>query len=184
MKNGMILFLFLSCGLAMQAQYQKATILFKNNSVKEGYIKVRANEGVKFKETEEDQPVVYTHKHIVGYDVDGLKYRYVRSNGYGDPSLFIEMEKGKIILYGTYWQGGSTMSFGPGTQSRHVDGEPYYTYHMLINGNFIRIGTKLKKRHRKMFKDCPALVKRLENGRISSKSIPQAIEFYNENCGS
>lgn len=168
----------------MQAQYQKATILFKNDTSKEGYIKVRTNEGVKFKETEEDQPVVYTHKHIIGYDVDELKYRYVRSNGYGDPSLFIEMEKGKIILYGTYWQGGGSMGFGPGISSVQVDGPSYYTYHMLIDGRFIRIGTKLKKRHRKMFKDCPELVKRLENGQISDKSIPEAIEFYNENCDS
>ncbi|WP_397299044.1 hypothetical protein [Nonlabens ulvanivorans] len=186
MKNIILFALFLLCSISLKAQYQEGIIIFNNNTSKAGFIKTRANESVKFKENDEDQTVVYDHKHIIGFDIDGLKYRYVRTNRTDPPSLYLEIESGKIVLYGLYMQGGtSSIGFGPGTnlQPVYVDQEPYTIYFMVINDRFVRIGTKLKKRHLKMLKDCPELVSKLENGKMKKKRIPEAIEFYNDNCG-
>ncbi|MBF4984581.1 hypothetical protein FNJ87_09665 [Nonlabens mediterrranea] len=186
MKYLLTFSLFMICHLALKAQYQEGIIIFNNNTSKAGFIKTRANDSVKFKENEEDETVVYDHKHIIGFDIDGLKYRYVRTNRTDPPSLYIEIENGKIVLYGLYMQGGtSSIGFGPGSnlQPVYVDRESYTLYFMVIDDRFVRIGTKLKKRHLKMLKDCPELVSKLENGNMKKKRIPEAIEFYNNNCG-
>lgn len=108
---------FLLTSLIANAQFQKATILFKNNTSKEGFLKVRSHDGIKFKEKEGDQPVVYNHLQVVGFNMGEAKYRYVKSNtADNEPRILREMIYGTIILYAIETQGGETyMTFGPGT---------------------------------------------------------------------
>jgi hypothetical protein len=61
----------------VNAQFQKGTVLFKNNTAKKGFIKTRSHDGIKFKENKNHRPMIYTHIQVVGFDIEETKYRYV-----------------------------------------------------------------------------------------------------------
>lgn len=186
MKNILFIF-FLVCWTSMNAQYDKATIQFVNNTSKEGFVKIRSYEGVKFKETEDGEVVVYNQNQIIGFDIDGVKYRYVITNNNDIPPILREVIKGKASLYATDMSAGSSsMSFGSGSnlaplQFQH---ESRTVYHLLIDNRLYDVGTKLKKRHLKKLNDCPELISQIEKGLQSPKNVVMTIEFYNEQCGS
>ena len=99
----------------MDAQFQKGTLLFKNNTSKEGYIKSKSHNGLKFKENEDDKPVIYSHLQVISFDLDETKYRYVKHNASDmEPIIIKEMISGTIVLYKKEFRGGETpMRFGP-----------------------------------------------------------------------
>jgi hypothetical protein len=65
--------LFLLGSLAVNAQFQRGTLLFKNNTSKKGYIKARSHDGLKFKENEDDKPIIYSHLQVIGFDIAETK---------------------------------------------------------------------------------------------------------------
>ena len=184
MKHFTVLLLFILPILAY-SQYDKCTILFKNNTSKEGFVKVRAHDGLKFKENEEDKPIVYNHRQVIGFNIGEKEYRYIQHNPSDtEPRILLKIILGKVSLYAEEFQGGqSSMSVGPGSIPVQVYREPSTEYYMYKNQRLIKIGKKLKKRHLKKLKDCPELIKKIKNNEIHKTNIITAIEFYNENCG-
>jgi hypothetical protein len=179
--------LFLLASINVNAQFQKATILLKNNTSKEGFLKVRSHDGINFKEKEGDKPVVYNHLQVLGFNVGEAKYRYVKRNtADNEPRILREMIYGTIILYAIETQGGEGyMTFGPGGNLPPVlvSRKPSISYYMLKNEKLIKIGKKIRNRHLKKLKDCPVLVAKIKNEEIHRTNIITAIEFYNQNCG-
>jgi hypothetical protein len=179
--------LFLLGSIAVDAQFQKGTLLFKNNTLKEGYIKTRSHDGIKFKENEEDKPIIYSHLQVIGFDIAETKYRYVKRNASDvEPVILKEMIHGTIVLYEKEFQGGETlMEFGPGTNLPPVivHLESSITYYMLKDEKLIKIGKKIKNRHLKMLKDCPDLISKIKKEEIHRENVITSIEYYNEHCG-
>jgi hypothetical protein len=179
--------LFLLGSIAMGAQFQKGTVLFKNNTSKEGYIKIRSHDGLKFKENEDDKPIIYSHLQVIGFDIDETKYRYVKRNSIDvEPVILKEMIHGTIVLYEKEIQGGETsMGFGPDSNLLPVtvDRKSSIVYYMFVNEKLIKIGRKIKNRHLKILKDCPELVSKIKNKEIHKTNVITAIDYYNEHCG-
>jgi hypothetical protein len=107
--------LFLLGFIAVDAQFQKGTLLFKNNTSKEGYIKPKSHDGLKFKENEDDKPAIYSHLQVISFELDETKYRYVKHNASDlEPIIIKEMISGTIVLYEKEFRGEETPTrFGP-----------------------------------------------------------------------
>lgn len=184
MKQVIFLFLFLF-SIIGSSQYQKGTINFKNNTSKEGYIKVRVNDGIKFKETDDDKPVVYNHLQVTSFTIDEATYSYVKRNEKdNEPQILKEVLKGAIDLYVIDVQGGEYFTtFGDSNLPVVMTAPSSSTYYMVLDEKLIKIGRKLRNKHIKMFKDCPSLISKIEEKEILKRNIVTAIDFYNINCG-
>lgn len=184
MSNKCLLALFLVFGILMNAQYEKGVVVLKDSTKIEGLIKLRITEGIEFKKYEDDKPVIYTSENMLGFDKDGEQFRYVLLNGSNQPKLLNLYVSGKVTFYGIYTPSGKGMhSFGPQSNLApvEIDRPSRTVYFMLKDGKLTRIGTKLKKKHLKLLKDCALLIEKINNGKICKKSIAIAIEFYNDN---
>jgi hypothetical protein len=129
--------LFLLGFIAVDAQFQKGTLLFKNNTSKEGYIKPKSHDGLKFKENEDDKPVIYSHLQVIGFDIEETKYRYVKHNASDvEPIIIKEMISGTIVLYEKEFRGEETPTrFGPDSNLLPVtvDNKSSIIYYMSVN---------------------------------------------------
>lgn len=184
MKQILFLFFFL-CSIIGFSQYQKGTLLFKNNTTKEGFIKVRSHDGIKFKENEDDKPIVYNHFQVNSFIIDGATYSYVKRNENDNgPQILKEVLKGTINLYVTDIQGGEYFTaFGNSELPIMMTAPSSSNYYMVINNKLIKIGRKLRNRHLKMLKDCPSLIAQINQEEILKRNVVTAIDFYNSNCG-
>ncbi len=179
MKKILILFVMLSFIFA-SAQYNNGTVFFKDNTFSKGLIKIKSFGGIKFKSDKNSEAVYYDYNQINGFDVKGKRYKYVKYNDNLTPRLFNERIKGKIMLYsnevynpGHMVPNSGGISFGGGTST---------IYFIKVKNKLIRIGSKIKKKHIKIFNNCPSLIQKIEKKELKKIHVYKIIAYYNNNC--
>lgn len=177
--------IFILFSVIGSSQYQKGTLVFKNNTSKEGFIKVRSHDGIKFKENENDKPVVYNHLQVASFIIDDATYSYVRRNKNDyEPKIYKEVLKGAIDLYVIDVQGGEYVTtFGNSNLPVIMTTKSTSTYYMVMNDKLVKIGRKLRNRHLKMLQNCTSLISKIDEEEILKTNVVTAIDFYNINCG-
>ncbi|MCR1025181.1 MULTISPECIES: hypothetical protein [Flavobacteriaceae] len=184
MKKTLTLFAILSF-LFVNAQSDEGTIYLKDSTEIKGLIKIKTFGGVKFKNTIDSEATNYDHKQITGFDTGGEKYRYINNQEGFPPILLKEKLKGKISLYSNevynpghtipngFAGGGTGMTFGGGSAT---------IYHILVKDKLIRVGTKIKKKHLEILKDCTSLIEKIENKDLKKSDVYAIINYYNNSC--
>ncbi|WP_346883446.1 hypothetical protein [uncultured Algibacter sp.] len=184
MKKSLTFFAVL-CFVFANAQFKTGTIFFKDSTSINGLVKTKIFGGVKFKLSKDSKIESYDYKQLYGFNVSGKKFRYIKGNYSATPRLLNELTNGKITLYSNqvYNPGhtipngfsGGGMTFGGGTST---------VYFMKVKGSLVRLGIKVKNKHKIYFKDCPLLIEKIENKELYKFDVLAIINFYNENCGS
>lgn len=183
MKNILTILIVLSCSLA-NAQFYEGTIILNDSTEIKGLVKIKTLGGVKFKSTEDADPIDYNHKQIIGFNRYGKKYRYVKIQDESLPKLLRESLQGKVSLYfnqvkivGSTSPPGSIS--GPGVL---YDGGVKTIYFILINDKLIRVGTKMKKKHLDLLKNCTGLMEKMKNKDYRKNDVYKIIRYYNNQC--
>ena len=184
MKNIFIILIVFSYSLA-NAQFNNGTVILKDSTILKGLIRIRTFGGIKFKKTQDSESTNYDYKQITGYNTGGEKYRYINNEEGFPPILLKEKLKGKISLYSNevyhpghtipngFAGGGTGITFGGGSAT---------IYHILVKDKLIRVGTKIKKKHLEILKDCTSLIEKIENKDLKKRDVYAIINYYNNSC--
>ncbi|MFK5981522.1 MAG: hypothetical protein QM499_01310 [Flavobacteriaceae bacterium] len=181
------------------AQNKKATLYFKDGTIQTGLAKKTDFNEIKFRINKESKNVKYNSrtisKMILNEGKVDVEYVYRTIPDRKNPVLLEPLEKGSITIYkenkkniggsiSTYFyisKGNGNMAFKLG----HVN----YPFHLrLINPNkrfnYNTKSRKILKKALSNFKDCPDLMKKIENKEFKKKGILKIVKYYNANCGS
>ncbi|WP_203256620.1 hypothetical protein [Hyunsoonleella ulvae] len=162
----------------LHAQYSEGKIYLKNDSVSKGLIKVKTFGGIKFKTSENSEPLEYDYKTILGYDVKGWQYRYEKKKETRKPELFKLILEGKISLY-------SNFVYNPGRVDSNgfsIGASSSTVYYIKVKEQLLAIGNRLKKKDIIIFEDCPLLIEKIQKKEFKKWDIYDIVEFYNEDC--
>jgi hypothetical protein len=195
--------------LHCNAQDQKATLFLKNGSTLEGWAKITSNNNIKYRATKEGKFEVWTYDsidYIEFYNEDQVftfEYIYFRHRKEG--TLMEVLTEGEITLYSknpdvydAITGGDSGLSFGSKRTSNSEvapnsvldqENSPRLRRDLylkkksglpiLATVSFLRNWKKLMKDY---FKDCPILVRKIENNEFGSENLIEMVEFYNDIC--
>ena len=185
MKKSLILFILIF-SLNVNAQYTKGTIFLKDSTKIIGFIKLRRFSGIKFKLKEDSKPTTYNHTQITGFDILGRKSRYLYLKNKSKPKLFDLKMTGKMSLYSIEVTHGDLLIPNRATEGNefsHLPGSGISStkYYVQLNGEIIKIGTKIKKKHLPIFEDCPDLLEKIKTKKIDRDNFKTIVYRYN-NC--
>ena len=187
------LFLISFCA---SAQKTKAVLTFKDGTTKTGLGKWVGNR-VKFKTHKKDKAVKYDFMQLDQVKIysseDVHIYVSMAVQDEEKPKILEEVIIGKVSLYqkvsyghspGVVGGAGSGFGFSAGYSYSIND---YYLKREGENKAFHLGSTNLfsknfKKAASDYFKDCPSLVKKIQNKEYKKKDIRLVIEFYNREC--
>ncbi|WP_445713527.1 hypothetical protein [Flavobacterium sp.] len=179
---------------ATQAQ-NKITITLKDSTVLNGFGRIKVDETILFKKTEDSEKEIYDYttvkKLIIHSDESDQEYEYKiveGSGGVGSVKLIEILKTGKINLYQDYASG---MSYGPNmTGGYGFTSYSKTTYYISENGSDtvtnLRIGNTYSKRFKKIakkyFNDCPDLLEKINSKFFKRYGIHSVVKYYNEKC--
>lgn len=180
MKNIFLIIIIFTCSLA-NAQFNKGTVFFKDSTDQKGLVRIKIFGGIKFKTEKDSKSTFYDYNKIIGFDTDGNKYRYVKNQDGFPPKLYKENIKGKISLYSKEVSnpgvpngfGGGGMTFGGGSAT---------IYYILVKDKLIRVGTRIKKKHLKILKNCTTLIEKIKRKDLKKRDVFDIINYYNNSC--
>lgn len=166
------------------AQYNEGTAFFKDSTKLKGLIKIKGFGGIKYKTTKDADPITYDYNSVTGFEVDGDTYRYIKHQEGFAARLLKENLTGKIYLYSNevYNPGHSIPNGFGGAGGMMFGGGSSTIYFLLIKDKITRVGAKLKKKHLELFKDCPSLIKKIENKDLKRRNVYDIVKYYNTNC--
>ena len=180
MKTIFLVILIFSCSFA-NAQFNSGTIFLKDSTELKGLIRIKSFGGIKFKATKDSKSTFYDYNKISGFDTDGKKYRYIKNQDGFPPKLFKEVIKGKISLYSKeVYNPGVPNGFGG--VGMNMGGTSATIYYILIEDKLIRVGTRIKKKHLEILKNCPSLIENIKNKVFKKRDVFKIINYYNNNC--
>lgn len=184
MKRILTLCFLFVCFLSY-AEYNNGTVFFKDGSTSRGLIKIKTEGGIKFKIDQDAEVAEYDYHSIDGFDTEGKHYKYVLIHDDKAPRLLYEKLKGSITLYcdERYNQNNNFPNAATvmASMSTGGDNDSHY-YFIQVNDNTIRIGTRIKKKHLKIFSSCPSLMKKIEDKELERRNVQGIIAYYNEHC--
>lgn len=199
MKKIILLIIILFC-CTSNAQYFKANVSFKDGTSKSGLARVNTlNDKIFFKENKTSTKEKYNHKEIntliLKKDSISNSYRYKKTLGRRAPRLLkVITESNNLSLYAVVTESNYLYSFGllGALATTIIDANKIdYEYYMVKNNDekalfFGNTNLTSKKRFkeiiRKRLKDCPKIVKKVENKEFKVKNIPEIVAYYNKNC--
>lgn len=183
MKHTFIIFIVFWC-LSAKAQFNEGTIFYKNSTESKGLIRIRTIDGIKFKKTKDSESISYDNRHILGFDTAGETYRYLQSQT-GFSILLKEIIKGKMSLYsnevtnpGHYIPNG----FAGGGTGMPIGGGSATIYHILVDGELIRVGARWKNKHLEILKNCPSLIGKIKDKVLKKRDVYEIVDYYNHSC--
>lgn len=180
----LFLFFLLLGNHNIYSQNDRCTIYFKDNTSVEGLGKVKVDGNIKFRVNEDSESVIYEPTLIdkLKIQLEGKTktYQYIKIKN--DIPFWAEIVlKGKVNLYKTNSQGYSDGPFR----------RPVTTYFVLHDGEkeafkitaFNTMSKNFKNAASEFFKDCPALVEKVNTKTFKKDDIEKVVNFYNKNCG-
>ena len=210
MKKLVLIVLILS-SMTSKAEWLKATLTFKDSTVKTGYVKYfdNAQAGkVSFKPGLGDKSVNIPSEElrIIEMHRDNgktIKLRYIHPAQLFPFSSEMKIDK-KRYWFGSVYEGdfnvlsvnitsanGAYMSQGStSTDNYYINwpGEDYAMLSSIVAGGLtIVVGNKkmMKKTNRLIFRGkCDKMLEEFDNETFNPKKIEEVIEYYEKNCGS
>ncbi|AOW20229.1 hypothetical protein [Urechidicola croceus] len=200
-----VIILFLLISISSFAQKQKATLYFKDGTTKTGLAKFTTfEEKIKFRKNRNSKKVVYDSnkidKIIIRENDKNIEYRYKFVEGRERAILLEPLVEGEITLYRDlkegYSPGVSVGGYGGGGMGMGMTmGGGYYSIsnYFVARGNEKKLqnmgstalfGKNFKKAAKEYFKDCPSLVKKINDKEFKKRDIVDVVEYYNNNCAS
>lgn len=166
----------------LHAQYSEGKIYFKNDSVSKGLIRVKTFGGIKFKTSENSEPLEYDYKTILGYDVKGWQYRYEKKKETRKPELFKLILEGKITIYEGKVYKPNTQTIDDSFSEVNSLMDWQTVYFIKANSKLIKVINKFKKKQLEIFQDCAELIEKIKQKELKKWQIYDIVEFYNEDC--
>lgn len=207
MKKIVIIIAFLFV-LPITAQKEKAILHFKDGTSLKGLVKITIQEDqIKFRKDKKSKKVIYNSKEVQSIeiydketDLFNLKgdtkhahyyYKKIKNKETYPPRLLEIILDGKVKLYLDYIEsstpsyiGPNGMMMGGGSQSiskYYVSKEnEYLVTHLGDRGNLF--SKNFKKAASEYFKDCPSLVKKIQDKVYGKKDIEAVVTYYNTEC--
>jgi len=170
----------------MNAQFNPGIVYLKAGDSIKGLIKIRTFDGIKYKENKNSDEVIYYNSALSGfnisYDNELVAYR-LKTVGNGFPRRMTFEITGKVNLYSkSVYNPGHSIPGGFAGGGMTVGGGSSTIYFLEIKNKLIRIGPKLKKKHYKLFSNCPAFIEKFNAKDIKKTEITEVIAFYNKKC--
>ena len=209
MNNLGICLAFFITVLLCNAQDQKATLFLKNGSALEGWAKITSNNNIKYRASKEGIFEVWSYDSIDSvefYNEDKVfTFEYVYFRHRKEGTLMEVLTAGEITLYSKNPDvydaiTGSDLGLGFGSNRTSIsevapnsvldqENSPRLRRDLylkrkselpvLATVSYFRNWKKLMKDY---FKDCPILVRKIENNEFGSENMIEMVEFYNDIC--
>jgi len=182
----------------LQAQKTKAVIYFKNGDTIAGLGKIKGN-SVKYRKNRKEKSSKLHFSKLervkIYYTDEITSYVYLKVKNQDTPKVFEEVTVGNISLYRTVSQsynpgfgggfgamGGTGFSGGYSYTIKNFyvkRREQDFVIHLGSNQLFTK---NFKKAASEYFKDCPKLVKLIQNREFKKRDLIEIVEFYNQQC--
>ena len=209
MNNLRICLAFFLSVLHCNAQDQKATLFLKNGSTLDGWAKITSNNNIKYRASKEGIFEVWSYDridYIEFYNEDKVfTFEYVYFRHRKEGTLMEVLTSGEITLYSknpdvydAITSGDLGFGFGSnGTSIREVapnsvldqENSPRLLRDLYLKRKSglpvlatVSIFRNWKKLMKNYFKDCPTLVRKIENNEFGSENLIEMVEFYNDIC--
>ncbi len=189
----LILCLFTTLNVLL-AQKTKAVIYFKNGDTITGLGKITGNY-VKYRKNRKEKSSKLHFSKLervkIYYTDEITNYVYLKVENQATPKVFEEVTVGDISLYrivsqsynsgfgamgGTGFSGGYSYTIKNFYLKRV---EQDFVIHLGSNQLFTK---NFKKAASEFFKDCPKLVKLIQNRELKKRGLIEIVEFYNHQC--
>jgi len=187
-----ITFLFV---LPMSAQKQEATLFFKDGTEQSGWAKITNSNKIKFRKQKGAKKKVFNSKELnsilIKEGEDEKEYVYKKTDKHNKVELLRVVIKGKINLFEKITNGymaGAPMAGGGMSGGHHYSISNYYVSRSdVYNVNLLfstgtLFGKSFKKKASEYFKDCPSLVKKLQDKVFRKGDLEKIVTYYNEDC--
>lgn len=199
-----ILFLFFC--IATFGQDQKAKLMFIDGTTWDGYAEIAGRGKVKFRFDLEEKPSVWGPDELLGvelYDYDKtLLFEYVKLPNQSWRTLVETVTEGEITLYyfseetfvlpggvdfGTQMNNGQPVGIRTSANAVPLKSKQDRMYLLrLSTGEITKVPTSVFQNWAKQmaayFKDCPAVVKRIQDHTFGADTIKEMVEYYNDFC--
>jgi len=194
------LLFFFSITSNVFSQKKKCIIYFKDNTTIEGLGKIKSDGAIKFKLNEDSDSKIYEADLIdkIKINENGLTqtYKYLKEKN-NFPLWLKVIVEGKVNLYKNDISGfnfgpmaGSGFGGGFGAPMAMSSGPVIY-YYVSHEGDaevfkitsIGNISKNFKNAASEFFKDCPALVEKINTKTFRKDDIEEVVNFYNKNCG-
>lgn len=169
---------------------KNVTLYFRNGDtlkvisyLNAGDSRIKYRENKKSKKTTVDY--IKIEKAIQHYSDFDRTYVFKIKHGYKIPVILEQVYIGKASLYKMDFTRNSSFSGGMTMSSNHSE---YYVCKndadvvTTFNASGIFIENGFRKKSRKFFKDCPEIVKKINDKTWKMKNIPDIVRFYDTNC--
>jgi uncharacterized protein involved in tellurium resistance len=179
--------------------YEKATLKLRNGDVLEGEAKITNEETIKFRNGDDKE--TFTYRNLKSFTIveDYEKESYVFKIIAGKTPRLMKIIKeyeGRINLYAIEYKNNNPGNLNSNTSGLNMNtGVTFDVTEFYVNKDggheVIKLGNNhpvFGKRHFKntvheFFKDCTALMEKVEKNEFKRNDMISIIEFYNDNCG-
>ncbi len=179
------------------AQKEKTTLIFKDGSVKTGLGKLTGNR-IKFRTNKKEKGVKYDFSLLKEAKLSGKTYVSLGVKGKEKPKVLERLLVGKVYLYRTVdlvytsyvgnlggFRGRAGVGFVGGGQYYNI--KNFYVRKKTENevthlGSNQLFTKNFKQAASNYFKDCPKLVKRIQNRALKKRDLKEIVQFYNNQC--
>jgi hypothetical protein len=186
-----LLLIILFTGVYMHAQ-KNVTLFFRNgDSLKVISYVSSGMTTIKYRISEDSKKIKVDYKKVKKvvryFKSDSTTYTYKIKKGYTTPILLEQVASGKMYLYRFNFTRNSNFGNGMSMSSNHSE---YYICKedkdvvITFNASGIFIENSFRKKSKIIFKDCPALLKKILDKTWKMKNIPEIVEYYNNQCTS
>ncbi len=202
MKKTVILIFCLLFTTIGFSQKQRCTIYFNDGTTLAGLGRLKDDGTVKFKQTEDSKSEIISKDNISKVELNeqgSIKvYKFKKLSG-GFQEWLKEVVSGEVSLYTSDISGmyGPFMSTGFSTMGGVGGGIAFggggtVTYFYVCHPSdaevfritsFGNISKNFKNTASEYFKDCPELVKKIEDKTFKKDDIEEVVRFYNTHCG-
>jgi hypothetical protein len=183
MKKLILAIIFLSSINIYSQKY--ATLYFRNGDSLKVISSINSgNKRITYKETKDAKRITVDYKKIIKavqhYDSFDRTFVFKIKDGYQNPVILERFYSGRVYLY--------KMDFNRQVNNGYFDVIEYYVCKddtdvvTTFNASGIFIENGFRKKSREFFKDCPELVKKINDKTWKMKDIPEIVRFYNTDC--
>lgn len=199
MKNLFQILLILLVSTGVFAQNKKGVVHLNDGSTLSGLVKINKFNNVKYKLNKDSKKQIFKKEsvdHVVIIQNEGeleeYAFRQIERSTVSSVKVMKVITKGKITLYKIVTEGNQFQNIGlPGQPNTFVSSYSYSNYYVGKEGSKLvkRLtskGTLFDKNFRKAamayFKDCPSLIKLIENRTYRKQDLEEIVKYYNEKC--